>query len=558
MKLFFYYAFHSVKNQLKKLFKTWVLIFLLACLLFGVVIGVGAGFLADLTEDPDADLEEDMEEVLPENEDKPLFVTSVEDPASELVELIAGGIVLLLLFFEAIGADKNGSKIFLPADVNILFPSPMKPQSVLLFRLLTQIGVILLSSLYLLFQVPSIVMELGLDIWAAIGIIAAWLAAVAVGKLLQIFLYTVTSTHKKLKKHLRTGIYAAVLLLAGAFYLYAQSYENDYFAAAVGFFNKDFTRWIPFWGWLKGLCMYSVEGNLAGALLSLGLLLVGGGVLAAVIWKIKADFYEDALVKTQETAELQEVAQSDGGSAFVKRKKDRSEKLKRDGMKHGSGANVFFFRSMYNRFRFAHFGVFTKTSETYLVVAVGIAALCRFVLHTDSLLPIVLTLSGFAFFRTLGNPLEEDTSKDFFRLIPERTLSKLFWSVLAGSANCLLDLIPALLVATLIGGSNPLLALAWIPFIISIDFYGTNVGAFINLSAPISAGKPLKQMVQILFIYFGLLPDIVILIVGWLLNLPALAAVLCAAFNFGLGALFLLLTPLFIDHAETPARQIQK
>ena len=42
MRLFFYYAFHSFKNQLRKLFKTWVLIFLLACMLIGGIIGAAA------------------------------------------------------------------------------------------------------------------------------------------------------------------------------------------------------------------------------------------------------------------------------------------------------------------------------------------------------------------------------------------------------------------------------------------------------------------------------------------------------------------------------------
>ena len=42
MRLFLYYALHSVKNQLKKLFKTWVLIFIVVCMLIGGLIGFGA------------------------------------------------------------------------------------------------------------------------------------------------------------------------------------------------------------------------------------------------------------------------------------------------------------------------------------------------------------------------------------------------------------------------------------------------------------------------------------------------------------------------------------
>ena len=47
MRLFGYYAWHSFINQLRKLFKTWVLIFLVACMAIGALIGVGAAMLDD-------------------------------------------------------------------------------------------------------------------------------------------------------------------------------------------------------------------------------------------------------------------------------------------------------------------------------------------------------------------------------------------------------------------------------------------------------------------------------------------------------------------------------
>ena len=90
-----------------------------------------------------------------------------------------------------------------------------------------------------------------------------------------------------------------------------------------------------------------------------------------------------------------------------------------------------------------------------------------------------------------------------------RTLEQLFffWSLMGVTANCFLDVLPAVVVGTLVAGGNLLTALAWIPLIVSVNFFVTTVGAFIGLSVPVSAGKIVKQLVQILFIYFGLLPD---------------------------------------------------
>ena len=216
-------------------------------------------------------------------------------------------------------------------------------------------------------------------------------------------------------------------------------------------------------------------------------------------------------------------------------------------MRHGAGANVFFFKAMYNRFRFAHLGIFTKTSETYLVAAAAVAALCRFAIDTPALLPVTLTLGVFVFFRALGNPLEEDTKMNHFLLIPESTWRKLFWSLMGGTVNCLLDLLPAVVVAALLSGESLLVALAWLPLLVSVDFFATTVGAFIGISVSVNAGNMIKQLVQIMFIYFGLLPDAAIMAVGLVFGHPVLAALGCTVLNILLGFLFFSLTPLFLE-----------
>lgn len=547
MRLFGYYAWHSFINQIRKLFKTWVMILLAVCFLIGIVIGLGA---AMLTEAADAEAAEDAVIVESEavEEDPGLQETLGIEPM-ELVELIAGGVILAVFVFQAISADKNGSRIFLPADVNLLFASPMKPQSVLLFRLMTQLGTSILASVYLLFQLPNLVLNLGVSVWAALAVIATWCLTIVVGKLLQILLYTICSTHVKLKSRLRTGVYAFLLLLTLGYLVYWKASGEHYLTAAVGFFNAPASRYIPLWGWLKGFCMYALEDNLPAMLLCLGALVAGSALLAYIIWHVKADFYEDAMARSEETAELLARVQSEksGAVALVKRKKDRSDRLRRDGMRHGSGANVFFFKAMYNRFRFAHFGVFTKTSETYLVTALGVAALCRFVMDTGGLLPVILTLSVFTFFRAMGNPLEQDTQLDHFLMIPESTWRKLFWSLMGGTVNCFLDLLPAVVAAALLLGENLFAALAWLPLIVSVDFFATTVGAFIGLSVPVAAGTMVKQVVQILFIYFGLLPDIGIMAVGLVFGHPIPAAMACVAVNVLLGLAFFALCPLFLE-----------
>ena len=66
MKLFLYYALHSVKNQIKKLCRSWFIIFLIFCILFGAIIGIGVGLIAEhFSGDEDIPAEEEPGEVCP-------------------------------------------------------------------------------------------------------------------------------------------------------------------------------------------------------------------------------------------------------------------------------------------------------------------------------------------------------------------------------------------------------------------------------------------------------------------------------------------------------------
>ena len=542
MKLFFYYAFCSVKNQLRRLFKTWVAVFLLVCVLFGVMIGFGAALLEDAFggESPDDEIVED----LPEEEWTEQELAEVMD----FVELAVGGVILVLFAWEILSSDKSGSLVFLPADVNLLFPSPMKPQSVLLFRLMTQIGALLVAGIYMLFQLPNLTMNLGLSLPAGLLLILAFCLLIIFSKLIHLLLYTLGATHPQVRRYIRPALIGLLLLVAGGYYLSMNGVQDPFYSANA-YFNAPISRLIPVWGWLKGLCMYSIEGNFLAAGLSLAALLAAGGLLVYVIWHLRADFYEDAMAKTAETAELQQ-AVNEGRTVFATRKKDRPDRLRRDGMRHGWGASVYFFKAMYNRFRFAHFRVLTKTAETYLVLAAGLALLLRFAFSITDPTAVMLLLGGMVFFRSLGNPLSEDTQRESFYTVPASAHAKVLFSLLGGTVNCLLDLLPALLATGLILSVNPLVLLGWLAVIVTVDWYATNVSAFIDLSLPTSLDKTIKAVIAIMFVYFGLLPDVALIVLGLALGALPLFAMLAAAVNLVIGTVVFAFTPLFIERGR--------
>ena len=554
MKLFFYYAFHSFVNQLRKVLKTWVAVFLLVCIVIGAAIGFGAAKISDLKDAQDAidaqtETVDDVE-LPPELEDYTDGATMEETlgiDRHQLVELVAGAVILAVFVMQIAGADKNGSKIFLPADVTLLFAAPMRPQSVLLFRLMTQLGMALLGSVYLLFQLPNLTLNLGLSTAAALSIILTWFATIFTAKLTQVLLYLLCSSHERLKANLRRILIAVLAAVLAGYLAFWQSSGLAPAAAAAKLFCAPWTRFSPLWGWLKGVAIFAAEGPLWAAAACLAATALGCVGLMAISLHLDVDFYEDAMSQSEETAERMARLQAEQPSrVMLRRKKDRSDRLRRDGLNHGRGASVFFFKTMYNRFRFAHLGFLTKTTETYLAAAVAVAVFCRMVLDVYSILPVALVLSACAFFRALGDPLPEDVENDYFRLVPEQTGAKLWYSLLGGAACCALDVLPAMVVGGIVMKAMPWQMLAWTAFAVSVDFFSSTVGTFISVSLPSSMDKTMRQVVMIMFVYFGLIPNAGIMVLGIVLHHVTAAAVIAAGVNVGLGLIFFALSPLFL------------
>jgi hypothetical protein len=233
-----------------------------------------------------------------------------------------------------------------------------------------------------------------------------------------------------------------------------------------------------------------------------------------------------------------------------KRKKDRTEATRRDGLSRGAGATVYFHKAMYNRFRFAHLHVFTKTSETYLTVSIGLCLLLIFVVKSSFFPAVPLVLCGFAFFRSLGNPITQDISQETFFLVPDTAHRKVFFSFAAGVVNSALDLLPALLVAAVVLRANPLTALIWFLVIVSLGAYSDSIGMFIDLSLSTGLSQTVKSLVQILFIYFGLAPAAVLIVLGFAFDKLMLFALLTVVLNLIITALSLVISPLFVENGR--------
>ncbi len=538
MRLFGYYLIHTVVNGVKKLFRTWVAVLLGSFLLCGVIGGVIGVAVGTFTENADFGSSYEEYEETPE-EDLELTPEEKQQMLS-FVELAAGGIILLVLLTNVYTADKSGTNIFIMADVNFLFTAPLKPQSVLLFRVLLQMGTTIVASVYLLFQLPNLIMNLGLSVPMAVSILGCWLLTIMLGKLLAVLVYTLIATHDGLRKYVRLGVFGIAGALALAVYAVMKLKNLSIWSAALWLFGSKGSRLVPGWGWLKGMVGYAIDGNMTGVLLCvLGVILLGA-VLTYVTWRIKADFYEDALAHAAELQETQAAAAEGRGA---KRKKERADRLRRDGL-FGRGAAVFLTRGIYNHHRFGKLRLFSGTGITYAAVFIGIAAALRLFAEGADIagmlaIPAAI-VAGIAFFRNLGNPLEEDMRGHLLYLVPEKPGRKILCAMLAGSYDTLLDVTPGLLVATILLGASWLQALGWLAVILTLDFMVSATGLLLQMGLPSSLPEQVHALLQLMLKMVLLLLPIGVLLAVSLLSTLTAGLLLTAALNLLVGGVLLL------------------
>ena len=165
MRLWGYYAWHTFWNTIKKMFRSTFLVIILAIFGFGIIFGLIGGVVGSMVEkqqsletvesssEADRVQEETMEEE--ETQKTPQEIAAIKTYVEAGVMIV----FLAILLWGMYSGSKDGTDIFQMADVNLLFTAPMKPQSVLMFRLSFQMVATVFASIYLVFQIPNLVVN---------------------------------------------------------------------------------------------------------------------------------------------------------------------------------------------------------------------------------------------------------------------------------------------------------------------------------------------------------------------------------------------------------------
>lgn len=550
MRLWGYYALHTFINTIKKIFKSKVMIVILCSFLIGGVVGGSVGFISSLVEDQartESSVSKDDKTNDPAQMEED-FMTVHADAIRESIPAATMILLLVVVLWGIYGGSKKGSDFFLMADANILFAAPLKAQTVLMFRLSFQMLALLFFTFYLIFQVPSMKLILGLDNFAIVAIFLAWGMLLFMSKLMSVFTYTLTATYEHLKKYVVPFVFAVGLLVVAATGAVYISTGNDYMATLRLTYGADWSNYIPVFGWYKAMVMNAINGHVFASLGYMALNLVFLIALVWGIWHIKADFYEDALAGAQKRDDMTKAALE--GRNINKDKKQsakRTQKLEHKVRKSyelkGWGASVFLHKSILNRRRFSKFGFVTNTLLLYLAIGGLGAAFMAYKTDLREISVVGLIMALTLFFRNFGNPIEIESSHNWLFLVPEDPYKKVLYAILAGSVDCVLDLLPGIVVATVILRGNPLMALLWLATLVSMDFMFSCFGLLLQAILPSSAMDVVKSMLQMMLRAFIIVVIVIAFAIGTVLQGLALGAVFCMLTSLAVGTICFIVYP---------------
>ncbi|MCC8167863.1 MAG: putative ABC exporter domain-containing protein, partial [Clostridiales bacterium] len=242
-----YYAWHTFVNSIKRMFRKEFVAVILIIMLVAGIFGFGAGFIGDVFfpgEETESTMEEDTADTDSDTEalflgDLTIEISDYDEDAemtpeearqaAAAAEMVIAIVFILLLLIGIKGGSKNGAEIFTMADVNFLFPSPRKPQTVLLFRMTFTMAAQLFGMAYLLYWIPSLAMDLELSVPEALIMVAGIVMAMVYMRLFSLLSYMLMTTIPGLRKLMWPFIFGVAAGVVAVTYAAYMASGRDFF-----------------------------------------------------------------------------------------------------------------------------------------------------------------------------------------------------------------------------------------------------------------------------------------------------------------------------------------
>ena len=345
-------------------------------------------------------------------------------------------LALAYFLFQLYRASKKNITFFKMADVNLLFPAPVKPANILLYYMGRSFLPALGGSLFfLIYSGGQLAKDFDLDFFGAVFLVLGFTFYFFLIFPLRFLIYTL-NTRFQILEVLRLGIFlvglgmALVVIIPG---LMAEKFWEGMFAwVASPWFDL-----VPIVGWSKGMMSYFVTGNWILSSSYLLLYILTYFTVVKLVIRFSGYYYEDVLDATQSNEDRLEKAK--GKKEITEDTYSLNSKKQLALPEFGLGAKAIYWRNYVQSSRQDFHPLFGIYSMGMVVLGIVFAGLSHFEWFAHQIFYIFLIFLLFFYFMAgFGRATIGDLKKPWFILIPASWSSK-FWNMIK------LDLLQTLL-----------------------------------------------------------------------------------------------------------------
>ena len=327
-------------------------------------------------------------------------------------------IVLALYVFEFVLIAKNGflngASMFSMADVNLLFTSPKKPQTLLTFGLFSQLGRSLMLGVFILYQYAWVHDTYGVGLGTIIAVLVGYGAVAFLSQMLAMLIYSVTSSDDKRCRIAKAVFYAVV----ASFFVYlgftSFSSGGELLSTVCKNANSPVMHFFPVAGFVRLGVVSAVSGDYKGLLLAVLCFVLCVAVFYILVSRLKSDYYEDVL-KATEVSFSAITARKEGKAAETA---PRNVKVGKTGFSRGEGASAIAEKHKLENRR-SKVLILDAVNLVFAVVTIGLAFIIK-----DSLNAFMMNVY-FSIFTVGTGRWAKELLLPYVYLIPEPPFKKL-------------------------------------------------------------------------------------------------------------------------------------
>ena len=357
--------------------------------------------------------------------------------------IIGGLTVVALVFFifQLYRATKNNITFFKMADVNLLFPAPVKPENILMYYMARSILPVLGGSLiFLVYSGGQLASEFDLTFLGGLFLLLGFALFFFLITPVRFLIYTL-HTRFGILEHLRAGVLVLGVLIS-ALVLIPGFLAPKFWEGMFAWITSPWFDLFPVVGWSRGMMSYFLNGNL---MVSSSYLLLFGLTYYAVVKLViqySGHYYEDVLDATQNNEDRLEKAK--GTKEVTEDAYSLNSKKQLALPEFGLGAKAFYWRNYVQSSRQDIHPLIGLYTGGMAVLGIVLAGLGHFDWFSHQVLYFYLFFLLFFYFMAgIGRATIGDLKKPWFILIPASWSLK-FWNMIK------LDLVQALLFALLL------------------------------------------------------------------------------------------------------------